>query len=57
MPMPFGASKDQKAFCLLFWFFKKKSKYSNYIRKDAHILHFKSSGNDKPNYFPTSTPS
>jgi hypothetical protein len=21
MPMPFGASKDQKAFCLLFWFF------------------------------------
>jgi hypothetical protein len=52
--MPFGVSKGQKAFFFGYFF---SSKYFNYIAKDAHILHFKSSGNDKPNYFPASTPS
>jgi hypothetical protein len=41
-------------FVLVFFFLSKKF---NHITKDASILHLKSGGNNRPNYFLTSTPS
>jgi hypothetical protein len=48
IPMPFGASKSQKAFPFLPCYFFL-------VSKDANIFHLKL--NNKPNFFPISTPS
>ncbi len=49
----FKRPKRPYFFCLGYFY---TSKNLNYITKDATILHFKLSGNNRFNYFPTSTP-
>jgi len=56
VPMPFGTSKDLKAFLFLSWLLFL-SKNFNYITNSVSILQLKLSNSGKPSYFPTSTSS